>query len=92
MTDTLTLDALVEDVARAIAGAIGEDYMEDHGLFDCQARAALTAVAKRVSAKALADAAGELEHDASVMAPAFRAEPRRVAALLRTLAEAAHDA
>lgn len=33
----------VEAVARAIAAAIDEDYMEDHGRYDRQARAAIEA-------------------------------------------------
>lgn len=37
---------MVETVARAIAGADDEDYMEDHARYDRRARAAIAAMRK----------------------------------------------
>lgn len=60
-------DAEIEEVARAIAGADQEDYMEDHALYDRQAKAALLAARRVTSVPSLADgieAAAKVADDA----------------------------
>lgn len=42
-------DSMVERVARAIAGADKEDYMEDCGQYDRRAMAAITAIHAEIS-------------------------------------------